>query len=165
MKKTKKEKKKGKVPEFDISLKYYHNSPKTDLEKFIFDRLPEIVKVLGIGAVSFYVQTLKDIPEREFETDSGSMLLSINYQKDYKTAYINISPQAIRIFSDGQQNIITGALVHEVSHILTSELGRLALDRIVTKKLVDSAVEETTESIAQIARGILGNVYKDKFKF
>ena len=150
------------IPNLDISNKYYHKDPRNLIETFVLNLVPDILSAYGIGNTTIFVQTIKD-DGGCYETESGSMLFTINYVKEYKTAYLNIMPKAQVIFGEREYDIIAGAVIHEIGHIVTGNLGKLALDRFASEKSIRDAVEETTESIAQIVRGVLAQTKPEKF--
>jgi len=154
IKKTKK-KVKVNLPVFDKKSDYYHTDPQTGLEKLVMSLVPDIAKTLGLCNITYYMQTIRCDDPKHFETEGGSMILSINYVKHYKTAYLNLAPGSQKMFDHGEKKLLARALVHELSHIVTSDLGNMALDRVVTEEGVKNCIEETTESVAQIARKIL----------
>lgn len=134
---------------------HYHAAPQTVLEKFLIDLIPEISKACGLCDLTYYVQTVSAEDLGHTERGSGTMLLSMNYVKEYKTVYLNITPSTQRMFDNGEKAMLARALVHELAHIITTELGDMARERVVTEEGLRACVEETTESVAQIARKLL----------
>jgi len=143
------------IPDFTEPNKYYHSAPANKIEKFIHNLIPDIVEAYGLGNINFFYQTVEKRNVEDFDSEKGSLLLSIMYVKPYKNAFINIMPPAQKMFNDGEVKFLARAVVHEIGHIITNELGELALNRFVTEEDVKDAVEETTESIAQIVRKVL----------
>ena len=154
-----------KLPDFGKKGKdYYHTKAENKMEALIFGLIPQISKALGLADMCYFVQTIKEVDPRQFETGSGTMVMSINCVKEYKTVYINLLPVAQTLFDRKEFSLVSRALVHEMAHIVTYDLSQMAQDRIVTEDALKKCIEETTESVAQIARKILEiespNVYK-----
>ena len=149
--------------------KYFHTEPKTELEKFLHSMIPEVAETFGLGKVNYFFNTIKndsDVAKMGLaEEGDGELIMAINYREAYKSAYINICPSATRIWEDGDKKLIRHAFVHEVAHVVTNRLADVARMRSATNKEIRDAVENTTESVAMIARELLSKKYPKVFIF
>lgn len=155
-----------KLPDFGKKGKeYYHTKAENKLEELIFKLIPQIAKVYGLSDMSYFVQTIKEVDPRQFETGSGTMVMSINCVKEYKSVYLNLLPVAQKLFDRKEFGLVARALVHEMAHIVTYDLSQMAQDRIVTEDALKKCIEETTESVAQVARKVLEMESPSIYKF
>lgn len=143
-----------------LNQEQFHPDPRNDLERFILGRIPEITAAYGLGNIRFYVKTEKDKIDKAPENG----IFCINYDSTYKAAYILIAPYATDLYECKEYKTLSDALIHEIGHIITDRLGKLAKSRHTTKKDIEDTVEETTESIANIVRMLLSKVNPMKFK-
>ncbi len=132
----------------------FHPDPRNPIEKFLFDNIPEVLKAYGMGQISFNFITINKGDEEFYEMPEDGVL-KIKYNPTYKTANVTIAPQAIFLFKSQEYKTLINAFIHEVGHIITHRLGQLAKNRHTTRREIDDAVEETTESIAQIVRKLM----------
>lgn len=137
----------------------FHKDPRNALEKYFESIIPDIVKVYGLGNISFYYMT-PQITQDEVPVKDG--MLMIRYDEIYRTAFITITPNAVYLFNKGEMEPLHSGLVHEVGHIITNKLSELALSRHATKKQIRDSVEETTETIAIMARNLLKKESKQR---
>lgn len=138
----------------------YHSDPRNEIEKFLFSRIPTVSKAYGLGSIKFCFMTIDKMSE-DMPTEG---VMCIEYDPIYKIACIMITPNAVNLHKDKEYKTISDCLVHEMGHIVTDRLGKLARQRHTTKKDIEDAIEETTETIAQIARKLLSKEYPATFK-
>jgi hypothetical protein len=145
MKKNKKQVKD--VPSVD------HNY-RADFLNWLYDRVDKIMKVYNIGKVEFFF-SFNDDEDGEKEKTKNDMIFSIKYVNHYKIAYINVYGEAEKLWKRGDRGLLFWGLVHEISHILSEKLAVLALNRFSSEKEINEAIEELTESIAQLGRRLI----------
>ncbi len=133
----------------------YHADPRNEVEQFMAERIPLIVKAYGLGNIRFYFIT-KEADDLVGAPEDGVFM--INYDQNYKAAYILIAPNAMTLYKSKELTVLRDSLVHEIGHIITHRLAELAARRHTTRKDIEDTVEETTESIAQIVRELLAKV-------
>lgn len=138
----------------------FHDDGRNELERFMLQRIPAIIKAYGLGNIRFYFKTY----EKKVKEHPQDGIFAIEYDPTYKAAYITITENALYLYDSKEYKTLSDALVHEVGHIVTHRLEQLAKQRHTTRKDIDDTVEETTESIAQIVRILLSKV-DPMFKF
>jgi hypothetical protein len=141
-------------------IESFHENPLSEVEEFLLEKIPSIVSVCGLGRICFYFRTV--LADQSVDKN-GKTILSINFNDVYKTAKITIFPAAIELYYNGNQSILIRALIHEISHIVTFKLGKLAKERYVQKEDVSNSLEEVTESFAQIAGQLLSKIDPKSF--
>ncbi len=148
--------------EENVDLEIFHENPSSEVEEFLLELVPSIVEACGLGRINFYIRTVSSEVESEIDP-SRRMILYMDYNEPYKTAKITICPFALETFYNGDRNILKRSIIHEISHIVTFRLGELAKKRYVQKSEVDNAIEEATETVAQIIRVLLSKTEPKKF--
>jgi len=112
-----------------------------------------LLDLYGIGEMTivFHEKTMPD-----HNSVKGSMtMFRINCSTAYKTANIWYYPGTVDMFNRKKMIILEQALTHEISHIITDPLATLANERYVSKREMDDAVENLTETFGQIGRKLL----------
>lgn len=130
----------------------YHDVPKNDIERYLVSVLPKVTNAYGLGKIGYFFETSTKQGATE---ENGEILFAINYRSTYKLAYIEISPLAVEMMRDGDRQTLLRGIIHEIAHIVTSSLSNVAEARFVERREIINAIEETTESVAQIARTLL----------
>lgn len=145
------------------ALKRPHVEPLTPLEQWFESLLPRLFQVYGLRSfsVSYCSYTEEDA---EHSPDGGTVMLAVNYQKEYHTVNLKVHSIAYEMWAAKEFDELLDALVHEVAHVITAPLAYMAMDRYVRKSEITSANEEATESIAQIARKLLRHTNPELFK-
>lgn len=153
----------------------YHPVPMTEVERFISELIPQISSVMGLEELNYYYRTVpvgiyyRTVPVGISVTSGNEKadgaVLAMELQKDYKSFYLTVCPEAVRYYKEGKNSLILRALVHELSHSITDELATLAQTRYASKKLIQGSVEETTEKIAMLVRKLLFKIDPKKFTF
>lgn len=132
----------------------YHPDPRNNTEQFFFKRIPAVLKAYGLGDIKF--NFLSPTQEHlECGDTPEETLLMVRYDPIYRSAFLVVTPHAIQLYKHGEYKTLSDGLVHEVGHLITNRLEKLARNRHTTQKDIDEAVEETTETIAQIAVKLL----------
>jgi hypothetical protein len=140
----------------------YDSLPHNELEKWMKRIVPKIIEIYGLGNLSIYFQTHEvDHPRSGKE---GEIAFDIQYNKAYKSAYINIFPLASKLFAEEQLVTLSSAVTHEIAHIITSPFADIAMNRYISKRELTESCEELTESVAQIGRQLVDRVCPDLFK-
>lgn len=153
--------KKDKITKED--LKRVHVEPLTPLENWFGSLLPGLFKVYGLRSFSVsYSSHSEDDAERG--AGGGTVMLSVNYQKDYHSFHLNVHSIAYEMWAAKEFDELLDALIHEVAHVITAPLAYMAMDRYVRESEIRSANEEATEAIAQIARKLLRHTNPELFK-
>ena len=164
----KKKKKSNKVEAVDITelKRFYHQSPKTDLERWLHKVLPTVVKTYGIGNVNIaYLSLRRDDPNVIHDRQDDDIVFSIRYERSYKTAFITAYKLAYDMWESGEIEVLWHAATHEIAHLITENLANVASNRFTTSKELRDSIEETTESVAQIGRDLLRKTNPELFKF
>lgn len=111
----------------------------------------DIAQSCGIGPTTLHFSRSK----KDAKTTYGETVFSIKYVKPYKTAYIIFYPIALEFFRQKRINELMLGLTHEVCHILTEPMLRIAEQRYTARGDIYETNEELTEGIAMIARRII----------
>jgi len=86
------------------------------------------------------------------DEDSDGAAATCSITEVYLTAHIILFPSVARYWKDRRWDLIDEVLVHELSHLLTEPLYRIALDAVTntSKKFLEDVRERQTQRIAQV---------------
>ena len=109
----------------------------------------------------YYRVTPKFYEANEILKNDGKVF-SINTDTIYKKSDIIIYPEAWKYYKAGQLNFLIDCLIHELTHIHTAKLTKLATERYVSDDQIIDATEELTEIMAQYIRNSFKNDKNNK---
>lgn len=123
---------------------------KKDIE-FVAKSIDKISEKLGIGDWKFYSEfvggdlSVEGSPGREMLTNA-----SCNPLPDYMKMKITWHPATLIAIREKDKTDALETIAHELSHAITEDIYRAALDRFSTEKEIESKTERLTEKIAKL---------------
>lgn len=75
----------------------------------------------------------------------GVVLAEIGVSPEYLNATITLRPEFVKMYYDGQHDQVRRVLCHELAHIRTEKLARLASDRYLNPTVLHEEIEALTE--------------------
>jgi len=145
--------KKKNLSSLSPNVSYGEDNPKDEFGKWILERIQILLKTYGMGRTNIYLHYLKD--NQRGEISNGDMVFAVSSNNTYKNLHLHVYPIARQMFKDKQQAKLMSGLAHEIAHMITTPLERLANARFVTQNEIMEVNEETTETIAQLCRDYL----------
>ena len=127
--------------------------PVTAFEKWLSKTTNVLLDLYDLGNVSVYAHERK-VSGNSKHVDA-TVIFKINCSTTYKTANIWYYPETVDLFKNKQYTALTHAITHEVAHIMTDPITKLADMRFATSREIEDANENLTESIAQLGRKII----------
>lgn len=131
------------------------DSGKKEFEEFVKQSIFKLIKEMRLGELTVNVRYEYEKNRHEARFNRAETIFMINYVKPYKRIVVIICKGAYDIFRDKGKDEIWDGLIHEMCHIHTNQLMELAHERYPSKREIDDAVEELTETMAQYVRELM----------
>ena len=144
------------------NVSYGDDNPQDEFGKWIMERIQLLLKVYGTGKISTYIHYMKS--DMRGQNVSVDMVFSVVSNSVYKSLHLQIYPIAKQMFEDKQYSKLMYGLVHEVAHMITDPLDKVANERFTSAKEITEANEQATETIAQLCKEYLLLIKPGLFK-
>ncbi len=103
-------------------------------------------------------------PDKADFHNGGNMVYRVDPQPEYHRIRVSCYPPAYSIWQSGDLVELTDIIVHELAHIHTTPLSKLATNRFSTGDEIGKEVEHLTETIAEYIRINLRKSEKSPYK-
>lgn len=130
-------------------------TPKNQFEKWLHSAVSAILPIYGISGITVTFHE-KKVPGNS-EHHGGSVIFRIRHSDAYKTADILYFPITVDLFMKKDWVSLRQGITHELAHIVTGRLGDLAHERYVNERELCDALENCTETIAQLGRKLINS--------
>ena len=115
---------------------------KMPFETWIRNTIARTLNLMDIGCVSLHITHINQDAEIK---GSGKIVFSVDYTKAYRAIYLKYYSAAVRMYKEDMYKDLEHALIHELMHIYSTPIIKLAQKRYVTQGELSDANEESTE--------------------
>ena len=137
------------------------DAPKVPFKQWLTGKTQTILDVFNFAPLTIYYEG--EASKHKIE-GKGSVIFTVKYVKQYRTAYIKYYGSAIEAYNRGDFKLLVDALIHELLHLYTVPLVDAAVNRFVTEREIYDISEEATESLAFVMRRLLNKVTPELYK-
>jgi hypothetical protein len=130
------------------------NNKVKEVSDYLIKEVKNLADEMRLPALNFKMEHHSSYDCNYADKDEDT-LLAIRPSMRYKRCAIMFTDNIVKLYLEDKKDEIREALVHELCHLYTEEMFRLATDRYVHKRELIDATEELTETIAQYVRELI----------
>ena len=115
--------------------------PSKEFKKFVRETLQEYTGIVGYRHYTVDILYMKEDKDRDGDFVGGEIEINPTYLR----CDVSIFPVLERMYNDGEKERVKETLVHEMCHLITEPLYRIAIDYHNNKNIHPDTLEEIRE--------------------